>query len=96
MSASNKKLENKFIKSLNICVFCAANDWPKKYTSSLSEFSRVLAKRNHQLISGGSNTSLVKYVATIVQSTGGKVIGVALKSLIKGIYEATDEIIMIN
>jgi len=79
---------------LNICVFCAANDWPEKYTKSITEFAQLLAQRGHQLIYGGSDSGLMKLVATTVQSEGGKVVGVPFTSLVEGIYEAADEIVM--
>lgn len=79
---------------LTICVFCAANDWPKNYTDEIKEFALLLHKRGHRLIYGGSKTGLMNLVATTIQAEGGKVIGVPLTTLVEGVYEKADEIIM--
>lgn len=87
---------NTAAKPLVICVFCAANDWPEKYTEPSAEFARLLAERGHDLAYGGSNSGLMRLVATTVQAGGSKVIGVPLNSLKEGLYEAADEIVAVE
>jgi uncharacterized protein (TIGR00730 family) len=83
-------------KSLNICVFCAANDWPQKYTEDIEEFGHLLAGRGHGLISGGSNSGIMKLLANVVQAGGGKVVGVPFTSLVERVNKDVDKIVMTN
>lgn len=66
---------------MNICVFCSASDIGPGYTEAAREFARLLAEDGHALVWGGSDTGLMKVLASGVQDGGGRVIGVSVEFL---------------
>lgn len=64
---------------MNVCIFCASGDVAEPYVSSAREFAEGLAIRRHGLVWGGSNTGLMRVVASAVQAGGGRICGVSLE-----------------
>jgi predicted Rossmann-fold nucleotide-binding protein len=63
---------------MNVVVFCSANDLEEKYTKPAKEFAGLLAKARYGLVWGGSDTGLMKEMATAAQEAGGKIVGVTM------------------
>jgi uncharacterized protein (TIGR00730 family) len=60
-----------------ISVFCGSNlGWENSFEQQATLLGQTLAKRNIELVYGGSNIGLMKAVADGVLNAGGKVIGV--------------------
>ncbi len=78
----------------NIAVFCSANDLPEKYTNPAVEFAELIAKNGYGLVWGGSNTGLMKLIASAVQDSGGKITGVSLEIYRHKLRENADEMII--
>lgn len=66
---------------LKICVFCSAYDLPEKYIKPAREFARLVAEHGHTLIWGGSDSGLMKEVASAAQEAGGKIVGISVEFL---------------
>ncbi len=79
---------------MNICVFCSASDVSEQYTGPAAEFASGLAEAGHTLIWGGSDTGLMKIVATAAQNSGGKIIGISVEFLAHKARKNADEMII--
>lgn len=79
---------------MNVCVFCSANDLPERYTEPAKELAVLLAKSEHNLVWGGSDTGLMRIMARGVQDAGGKVHGVSMELLKHKAYQGADEMII--
>lgn len=78
----------------HILIFCSANELEEKYTKPAKKFAKLLAKAGFHLVWGGSNTGLMKVIASEVQQNGGKIIGVSME-LIKALARKdADEMII--
>ena len=78
----------------NIGIFCSSNNIEEKYTKPALELSRLIAKKGFNLIWGGTDTGLMNLIATEVQSSGGKIIGVSVEHLKHLARENADEMII--
>jgi len=81
----------------SICVFCASSDAVEAcYFDAAAELGAEIARRNHNLVFGGTSVGLMRAVAHGVHAGGGHVIGIipdAIRDM--GIaYEAADELIV--
>ncbi len=80
-----------------ICVFCASSDAVDDcYFEAAAELGAEIARRNGDLVYGGTSVGLMRAVAHAVHAHGGRVIGV-IPELIrdKGIaYQQADELIV--
>ena len=65
----------------NVLVFCSANDVGEKYIKPAREFGKLLAKNGFGLVYGGSDTGLMKIVASSVTDSKGKIIGISMTIL---------------
>lgn len=65
----------------HIVVFCSASDVEEKYTQPAEEFATLLAKNGYHLVWGGSDTGLMKVIASAVQAGGGRLVGVSVTHL---------------
>ena len=79
---------------MNICVFCSANDIAPKYAEPAAEFARLLARKKHTLIWGGSDRGVMKIIATAAQEEGGKIIGISMKLLEHHARKNADEMVI--
>lgn len=77
-----------------VCVFCSATDLDEEYVLPVAQFAEGLARRGHDLVWGGSDTGLMKVVATGVQNGGGRIIGVSVELLAHKARENADEMIV--
>ncbi len=84
----------KVTSPLSICIICSANNLPAKYTDSAKQFSKLIARRGHSVIWGGSNVGLMEVVATTAQMHGGKIIGVSVEYLKHKARKNADEMII--
>jgi uncharacterized protein (TIGR00730 family) len=80
-----------------ICVFCASSDAVAPcYFEAAAELGAEIARREHNLVYGGTSVGLMRAVAHAVHAQGGHVIGIipeAIRDM--GIsYEAADELII--
>jgi len=66
---------------MNICVFCSAAELDSVYTEAAREFAKLIGKRGHSLVWGGSESGLMKVVADGVQEAGGRLIGISVEFL---------------
>lgn len=78
----------------NIAVFCSANELAEKYMRAAEEFAGLIARNGYNLVWGGSNTGVMKLVASTVQENGGKIIGVSLVAYRHKLRESADEMII--
>lgn len=81
----------------NICVFCASSDVVEAcYFDAATELGVEIARRNYNLVYGGTSVGLMRAVAHAVHAQGGHVIGVIPEAIReRGIaYEAADELIV--
>ncbi len=81
-------------KSMNICVFCSANDLEAKYTAPAKEFARLLAKNGHALVWGGSDYGMMNLVASAVQKNGGKITGISVEFFKEKARKNADEMVI--
>ncbi len=79
---------------MNICVFCSASDLEEKYTKPALEFAQLIGSNGHTLIWGGSDTGLMKVMASGVQKAGGKIVGVSVDYLKHKARQNADEMII--
>lgn len=77
-----------------IAVFCSANDLEERYIKPAKEFAHLLAKHNYHLIWGGSDKGLMKAIASEVQASGGKIVGVSMELLGHHARKNADEMII--
>ncbi len=78
----------------NILVFCSANDLEEKYTKSAEEFAKLIPKNGYGLIWGGSDTGIMKLMASTVQKHGGRIVGVSMELLKHKARKNADEMIV--
>ncbi|MDP3954765.1 MAG: TIGR00730 family Rossman fold protein [bacterium] len=78
----------------NILVFCSANDLEEKYVISAREFAELIPKNGYGLIWGGSDTGIMKLMASTVQENGGKIVGVSMELLKVKARVGADEMII--
>lgn len=64
---------------MKICVFCSAQEVDEKFIEPCSEVVKAFSANGDDLIWGGSNTGLMKYVADVAQDNGAKIYGVSVK-----------------
>jgi hypothetical protein len=81
----------------SICVFCASSDAVDAcYFDAAAELGAEIARRNYNLVYGGTSVGLMRAVAHAVHAGGGHVIGIipeAIRDM--GIaYETADELIV--
>ena len=68
----------------SICIFCGSSSGSEaEYTQKARQLALLLAENNITLVYGGSNVGLMRVIADVMMSAGGKVIGVMPHSLIK-------------
>lgn len=79
---------------MNVCVFCSARDLGNKYTGPAKEFARLLAENKHVLVWGGTDTGLMKIMASGVREGGGKIIGVSMEFFKEKAHKSADEMII--
>ena len=79
---------------MNVCVFCSSNDLDDKYTDPARQLAKLLAEKHHSLIWGGSDTGLMKIMASGVQKGGGKIIGISVEMLRSHARKNADEMII--
>lgn len=77
-----------------ICIFCSANDLADKYTTPAKQLARLLVKNGYGLVWGGSDTGLMKEIASTVQESGGKLIGVSIPRYKDVVRKNIDETII--
>lgn len=67
-----------------VCVFCGSSPGAKQeYVDAAERLGEMLAERKIGLVYGGGNVGLMGYTASAVVRSGGDVIGVIPKSLVK-------------
>jgi len=63
--------------SMNICVFASSSDAVSRdYFYAARELGRLIGERGYTLVYGGTNVGLMGEIATSVQRSGGRIIGV--------------------
>lgn len=68
----------------SICIFCGSSSGSEaEYTLKARQLALLLAENNITLVYGGSNVGLMRVIADVMMSAGGKVIGVMPHSLIR-------------
>jgi uncharacterized protein (TIGR00730 family) len=68
----------------SICIFCGSSSGSEaEYTLKARKLALLLAKKKITLVYGGSNVGLMRVIADVMMSAGGKVIGVMPHSLIR-------------
>src|SRR5438132_1713704 len=77
-----------------IAVFCSANELEEKYIKAAQEFAKLLALNKYNLVWGGSDTGLMKVMASGVQMNGGKIVGVSMELLRNKVRIGADEMII--
>ena len=77
----------------NIAVFCSASELADKYMKPAEEFARLLAQNGYNLVWGGSNTGVMKLVASTVRANGSKIFGVSLEIYKEKLHPNADEMI---
>lgn len=67
-----------------VCVFCGSSPGARQeYVDAAVHLGEILAERKVGLVYGGGNVGLMGYTASAVVHSGGEVIGVIPKSLVK-------------
>jgi uncharacterized protein (TIGR00730 family) len=68
----------------SICIFCGSSSGSEaEYTLKARQLALLLAEKKITLVYGGSNVGLMRVIADVMMSAGGKVIGVMPHSLIR-------------
>lgn len=68
----------------SICIFCGSSSGSEaEYTQKARQLALLLAEKKITLVYGGSNVGLMRVIADVMMSAGGKVIGVMPHSLIR-------------
>lgn len=62
--------------------------------SSAREFAKFIPKNGYNLVWGGSDTGVMKLIASTVQANGGKIIGISMKLLKHKARTNADEMII--
>ena len=78
---------------MNVCVFCSGQEVDQKYMSAAQELGRLLGRRGHTLIWGGSDGGLMRAIAGAVQEDGGRIIGISVELLREKARKNADEMI---
>lgn len=78
----------------NVLVFCSANEVEEKYTKPCEEFGKLLAEAGFNFVWGGSDTGLMKVMASTAQENGGKIIGISVEFLRSHARKNADEMII--
>jgi uncharacterized protein (TIGR00730 family) len=66
---------------MDICVFLSSADLDERYTQAAWEFGKLIGRRDHTLVWGGSDTGLMKVVADGVREGGGRLVGISVAFL---------------
>lgn len=67
----------------SVCIFCGSSSGSEAiYTQKARQLALLLAGKKITLVYGGSNVGLMRVIADVMMSAGGKVIGVMPHSLI--------------
>lgn len=70
-------------KIKSVCIFCGSSSGSEAiYTQKARQLALLLAGKKITLVYGGSNVGLMRVIADVMMSAGGKVIGVMPHSLI--------------
>lgn len=77
-----------------IGVFCSASELAEKYTKPAKAFASLITKHKYHLVWGGSDTGLMKVIASGVQDGGGKLIGVSIPVFHHVARKNADEMIL--
>ena len=64
-----------------VAIMCSANELSRRYTKPATEFASLLPQNGYDLIWGGSDSGLMKQIATTVQDHGGRIFGVTMEAL---------------
>lgn len=78
----------------NVGVFCSASEVEEKYTGPALEFARLLVKNGYNFVWGGTDRGLMNLMASEVQNSGGKIIGISVKHLRHLVRKNADEMII--
>ncbi|MDO8583118.1 MAG: TIGR00730 family Rossman fold protein [bacterium] len=78
----------------NVLVFCSANDLEEKYITSARDFAQLIPKNKYGLVWGGSDTGIMKLIASTVQDNGGSIIGVSMEILRNKVRVGANEMII--
>lgn len=69
---------------MNICVYCGSSPGNnKKIIDQAAQLGKLLCKRGHRLVYGGSSLGIMGTLADSVMENGGEVIGVIPRDLFK-------------
>lgn len=79
---------------MNIAVFCSAGDVAEKYAQPATGFVDLMLAGKHTLIWGGSDTGLMKVVASRIRAGGGKIVGISVEMLKDVARTDADEMII--
>lgn len=63
----------------SICIFCSANHVDQEYIVAAETFVHLMSKQGYNLVFGGTNTGLMKVIATEAQKGGAKITGITIK-----------------
>ncbi|OGG79916.1 Rossman fold protein, TIGR00730 family [Candidatus Kaiserbacteria bacterium RIFCSPLOWO2_01_FULL_54_13] len=79
---------------MNICIFCSMYEVDKKYTAPAVELAREIGRRGNTLVWGGSDNGLMRRIASAVQESGGKIVGVTMERIKENARKKADEMIV--
>jgi uncharacterized protein (TIGR00730 family) len=79
---------------MNVCVFLSSADLDERYTQPALEFGKLIGRRGHTLVWGGSDTGLMKVVADGVREGGGRLLGISVVFLRSLARSDADEMIV--
>lgn len=82
------------VSEKTVGVFCSANELPEKYTNPAREFARLMAQNGFHLVWGGSDTGLMKLIASEVQNAGRRIVGVSFTDVEHVARKNADEMII--
>ncbi|MFC1647196.1 TIGR00730 family Rossman fold protein [Patescibacteria group bacterium] len=77
-----------------ITVYCSSREIDGKYMKAAEELSSLMVKNNYDLVWGGTDKGLMREVATNVQESGGKIIGISTKMFEENGKKNADEMVM--
>ena len=80
--------------TMNVCVFCSANDLADKYMAPARRLATLLADHGHDLVWGGSDTGVMKVMADGVQAGGGRIYGISVELLKEFVRRDADEMVI--
>ena len=81
---------------MNICVFCSAQELPENYTKPALKAIVEIAHNGHTLIWGGTDTGLMRDVASAAQEAGAQIVGVSVEFLKHKARANANEMIIAN